>query len=175
MMELMFDLPKGWRGLARAARAAALAACVLAGCRPAESSSRARLAFDAEIPAQVPPGTSLRLGDPTVQKQLELMGDGAALSFGAEWQNISGGPNTIEAFRANVLDGGAVGDTPPIHATFTGLSVKIVAVQVRDKPIYQLAFAPGVALTSIADLRGKKIGFSAGQAQGALVLRVLKA
>ncbi|AUX39001.1 ABC transporter [Sorangium cellulosum] len=152
-----------------------LSLAALPGCgRDGEANAGPRLALDAAIPADFPRETRLRIGDPTVQKQLQLLGEIDALPFTAGWQNISGGPHTVEAFRAGALDGGAVGDTPPIHATFTGLDIKIIAVQVREKPVYELATAPGVRLASIQDLRGKKIAYSPGQAQGALVLRALK-
>lgn len=116
----------------------------------------------------------LSLGDPVVQRALQLSGTIDQLPFKVEWQNISGGPQTLEAFRAGALDGGAVGDTPPIHATFTGLDVKIVAVLVRDAQVFQFALAPGVRASSVAELRGKRIAYSPGQAQGALVLRALQ-
>jgi sulfonate transport system substrate-binding protein len=134
---------------------------------------QALLSLAAPIPEQFSKSTTLELGDPTVQRQLELSGAIASLPFTANWQNISGGPQTIEAFRAGVLDGGSVGDTPPIHALFTGIDVKIISVQVRKQPVYQLALAPGVSIGSIEALRGKRIAYSPGQAQGALVLRVL--
>jgi sulfonate transport system substrate-binding protein len=133
----------------------------------------ALLPLDAPIPEQFPASTRLELGDPSVQRQLELTGAIAALPFTPSWQNVSGGPQTIEAFRAGVLDGGSVGDTPPIHALFTGVDVKIVTVQLRKKPMYELALAPGVSIGSLGALRGKRIAYSPGQAQGALVLRVL--
>jgi sulfonate transport system substrate-binding protein len=152
-----------WAGLACAA-GPALAADVL----PA----------DAPLPAEVPPGTTLVIGDPTTQRALVLSGELDKLPFQIEWANISGGPRTIEAFRANALDVGAVADIPPIHATWTGLPVKIVAAKFRqdpiNHPIYQLGIAPGAAVETLADLRGKKIAYSPGQAQGALVLRVLQ-
>ncbi|WP_437307253.1 ABC transporter substrate-binding protein [Sorangium sp. So ce388] len=153
-----------------------LAALVaLPGCkREGDASAAARLAPDAPIPAEFPRETRLSIGDPTVQKQLQLSGDIDRLPFVVDWQNISGGPQTVEAFRAGVLDAGSVGDTPPIHATFTGLDVKIVAVHVRERPVYELATAPGVRLSSTRDLRGKKIAYSPGQAQGAVVQRVLR-
>jgi sulfonate transport system substrate-binding protein len=128
----------------------------------------------APLPASFPSTTRLVIGDPLVQKQLGLEGRIGALPFVAEFQNLSGGPQTIEAFRAGALDASAVGDTPPIHAAFTGLDVKIVAAQFRERPTFELAVAPGVHLASIAELRAKKIAYSPGQAQGALVLRVLK-
>jgi sulfonate transport system substrate-binding protein len=142
--------------------------------RSEQAPSTQRLALTAALPDDVPAGTKLRLGDPAAQKQLEQSGYGKELPFVAEWQNISGGPYTLEAFRAEALDGGTVGDTPPIHATFTGLDVRIIAVQRREKPIVALAIAPGSKLSSAADLRGKRIAYAPGQAQGALILRALK-
>jgi sulfonate transport system substrate-binding protein len=161
-----FVAPASWTWL--------LSLQLLLGCARNEGAARAKLPFDAPLPATFAPDTKLSLGDPVVQKQLEASGALAELPLRVEWQNISGGPATIEAFRAGALDGGSVGDTPPIHATFTGLDVKIVAVSLRDEPIYRLAIAPGSLVASVAELRGKKIAYSPGQAQGALVLRVLK-
>lgn len=126
----------------------------------------------------VPPGTTLVIGDPKTQRALELSGELAKLPFKVKWANISGGPRTIEAFRAHALDLGSVADIPPIHATWTGLEIKIVAASFRKDPIghpvYQLGIAPGAKIDSINDLRGKKIAYSPGQAQGALVLRILQ-
>jgi sulfonate transport system substrate-binding protein len=146
-----------------------------AGCkRDAPPPSGPRLPLAAPIPADFPRATQLTLGDPVVKKQLALMGQLDKLPFSATWPNISGGPNTIEAYRAGALDGGSVGDTPPIHAAFTGLDVKIVMVNDRDRPTYSLGLGPGTTIETLADLKGKRIGYAPGQAQGALVQRVLK-
>lgn len=40
-------------------------------------------------------------------------------------------------------------------------------------PNYQIGIGPHVKVDALADLRGKKIAYSPGQAQGALVLRIL--
>jgi hypothetical protein len=90
-----------------------------------------KLSLLAALPESVAAGTELELGDPMVQKQLELTGELVNVPFEIGWQNVSGGPQTIEALRASALDGGSVGDTPPIHARFTGLDVKIITVQLR--------------------------------------------
>jgi sulfonate transport system substrate-binding protein len=149
---------------------AALPACG----RKTEAGATEHLDPSAPLPRAFPSTTKLVLGDPLVQKALELTGRIQTLPFAASFQNMSGGPQTIEAFRAGALDASSVGDTPPIHAAFTGLDVKIVAVQFRDRPTVQLAVAPGAHVASIADLRGKKLAYSPGQMQGALILRVLK-
>lgn len=58
------------------------------------------------------------------------------------------------------------------------MKVKIVASKFRqdpiNHPIYELGIAPGVHVKTLADLKGKTIAYSPGQAQGALVLKVLK-
>lgn len=122
--------------------------------------------------------TVLRIGDPKTQRALELSGEIKNLPFKVEWANISGGPRTTEAFRSRALDLGAVADIPPIHATWTGLPVKIVAASFRKNPIahpiYQLGISPRSSINSLHDIRGKKIAYSPGQAQGALILRVLQ-
>ncbi len=132
----------------------------------------------AAISDKVPAGTSLTIGDPVTQEALTLSGEINKLPFKVVWANISGGPRTIQAFRAHALDLGAVADIPPIHANWTGMPVKIVAVRFRQDPlhhpIYQIGIAPGSPIKTLADLKGKKIAYSAGQAQGALVLRILK-
>jgi taurine dioxygenase len=136
------------------------------------------LAPDAAVPTEVPPGTRLVIGDLIGHNALVISGLIDKLPFKVEWANFSGGPLTIEAFRAKALDIGAVADIPPIHATWTGVPVKIVAATFRQDPIahpvYGLGIAPGVAVKTLADLKGKKIAFSPGQAQGILVLRALE-
>jgi sulfonate transport system substrate-binding protein len=151
----------------------AAAILIMAPGRAAEN-----LAPEAPIPTEIPTGMVLTIGDPVTQKALELSGEIGRLPFKVEWANFSGGPRTIEAFRASALDIGSVADIPPIHATWTGLEVKIVAAKFRkdavQHPIYKLGVAPKAKVETLADLRGKKIAYSPGQAQGALVLRVLQ-
>ncbi|GAB2639329.1 ABC transporter substrate-binding protein [Kribbella swartbergensis] len=162
--------------------AAALATvAVVAGCggdAQAGGSGAAKLALDAPLPTTVPDGVKIVVGDPTTQKALELSGQLDKVSKFVQFANLSGGPQTTEAFRAKALDVGSVAEIPPIHATWTGLHVKIVASKFRqdplNHPIYKLGIAPGTTVKTLEDLRGKKIAYSPGQAQGALVLKVLK-
>lgn len=152
----------------------ALALLLLACSRDATRVSGPKLALDAPLPRDIPAETRIRIGDPKIKKQLELSGLISRIPFQVDWQNVTGGPQTLEAFRASALDAGSVGDTPPIHAAFTGLDIKIIAVHLRDKASMQLALTPGLELGSLSELRGKRIAYAPGQAQGALVLRVLE-
>lgn len=133
------------------------------------------------VPLQpsVPPGTVLIIGDPVTQKVLEVSGLGKELTFEVKWANISGGPKATEAFRAKALDVSAVAEIPSIFAQWNNLPVRNIAYSERRdpiaNPIYRFGVAPGVEVKSLADFRGKRIAFSPGQAQGALVLRALAA
>lgn len=142
-----------------------------------DDAPRAALAAGAPLPESVPKGTKLVVGDKEHQKAIEFSGEAEKFTFEVEWANISGGPQTLEAFRADALDIGAVADIPPIHSHWTNIPTKIVASRFRQDPlnhaIYRLGVAPGVAVATLADIRGKKVAYSPGQAQGALVLRVL--
>ena len=163
----------------RAVRAAGAVLAVLAlGTACNASAAGPRLAADEPLPDDFPSDTVLRIGDPETQAALELSGAADDLPFEVEWANISGGPQTLEAFRADALDVGSVADIPPLQAAWTGLDVKIVASAFRrdpvNNPIYQLGIAPGIDVKNLEDLEGKKIAYSPGQAQGALILRVLQ-
>ncbi|MFF5076720.1 ABC transporter substrate-binding protein [Actinoplanes sp. NPDC000266] len=162
-------------------RPATVAALVLTVAACGADEPKATLELNAALPDKVPSGTTLRLGDPQLQAVIgaagldkELTGAGVTV----EWANISGGPQSIQAFRADKLDCSAVADIPSLFAAWTGTSTKIVfqsvTVDPLEHPIYKLGVAPGVNVKSLADLKGKKIAYSAGQAQGALVLRVLQ-
>lgn len=140
------------------------------------SASDAKLA-KTKIPAKVSPRTTITVGAPEDHVLLKLSGEIRKLPFKVKWANISGGPQCSEAFRAHSLDVCSSAEVPSIHAHWTGLDTKLVAAEFRKdpqmNPIYRLGIAPGAGIDSLKDLRGKKIAYSPGQAQGALVLRVL--
>ena len=137
------------------------------------------LPLDAALPVEVPPGVTLVMGDPLTQAVAEHEGWLDDLPFKIKFAEITGGPNVTEAFHAKVLDGGTAMNIPPIHATWVGIPVRMIAVRQKadwqDKPTFQLAIGPRADIHSLADLRGKRIAYSQGQAQGELVLKILRA
>lgn len=154
---------------------AAFFSLFLASALAAETLA-AELPLDAPIPDTVPPGTVLKIGG---QHDLELHLSGAAdkLPFKLDYANIYAGPPTINAFHAKALDVGFSNDIPAVQAVWLGLDVRIVAVRLRrgaETPAFQFGIAPKAGIASLADLKGKKIAFSPGQAQGSVVLRTLK-
>lgn len=170
--------------MSRALRAALLAtvlisSAVLTGCadNTATTTASSKDLSDVEIPTTVDPDTRITIGSPEIQVALKLSGQIDKLPFKVKWANLSGGPQCSEAFRANSLDVCSAAEIPSIHAHWTGLDTKLVAAAFRTdpvkNPIYELGIAPGADIDTLADLRGKKIAYSPGQAQGALVLRIL--
>ena len=155
----------------------AVLACVATACG-SRSDSATTVALDTPVSSTVPAGTTLTVGDPVTQVALQASGLLDKIPFHVKFANLSGGPQTMEAFRAHALDLASVADIPPIFANWTGLKVHIVAAKYRQDPIhhpvYELGVAPGSGIKTLADIKGKKIAFSPGQAQGALVLRLLK-
>jgi sulfonate transport system substrate-binding protein len=139
-------------------------------------SAAAPLAPNASLPDAIPPGTTLIVGGPTLLPMFRLSGELVRLPFKANFTTFSGGPAVLDAFRANALDVGSGNDIPAIHETWLGFDIRIVAMAVRRNAPHpaQFGIAPGSNIRTFADLRGKKIAYSAGQAQGSLVLRVLK-
>lgn len=172
----MHNTPRTRRSILLPLFVALAALTVLAGC--GAEAKGPRLELSAAVPTEVPDGTVLRVGDPATETALEASGLIDDLDIDVEWANITGGPKTLEAFRADAIDVGSVADIPPLFAQWTGTDIKIIAaretVDPLDHPTYELGIAPGVDVKTLDDLEGKKIAYSPGQAQGALVLRVLE-
>ncbi|MGP3988895.1 ABC transporter substrate-binding protein [Streptomyces sp. 3N207] len=163
-------------------RAALLAALtgplLLVGCaNDTASTAPSKNLSDEKIPAKVSPSTSITVGAPDLKVALKLSGQLDKLPFKVKWANIKGGPQCSEAFRAHSLDVCKAAEIPSIHAHWTGLDTKLVAAKFRKDPLhhptYELGIAPGAKINTLKGLRGKKIAYSPGQAQGALVLRIL--
>ncbi|MFE6756822.1 ABC transporter substrate-binding protein [Streptomyces sp. NPDC057684] len=159
--------------------AAVAVSLLLTSCaNTAQSTATSENVAAKKIPAKLSANTSITVGAPDLKVALELSGQMDKLPFKVKWANISGGPQCSEAFRAKALDICSAAEIPSINAHWTGLDTKLVAAKFRKdpiaNPIYELGIAPGAHIESLADLRGKKIAYSPGQAQGALVLRILK-
>ncbi|GAA1388434.1 ABC transporter substrate-binding protein [Pseudonocardia kongjuensis] len=155
--------------------AAALGALLLAACA-GPSGTDDVLAADAPLPTEVPPGTTLVVADQqeALQTALRVSGELDRLPFQVEFANFVGGPEILEAFRAEAADVATVGDTPPIQALVAGEDVPIIQARQSDPANTLLAVAPGAGVRTPADLRGKKIAYAEGTAQQVVVLRTLE-
>lgn len=127
-------------------------------------------------PAKVPDGTALAVGDQNevLQTLLAASGEAAKLGSRVTYANFIGGPAVLEAFRAGALDVATVGNTPPIQAQAAGERIPIVAAVQASGPAYGIAVRPGLKLTHLEELRGKRIAYSEGTARQPFVLYALK-
>ncbi|MFE9785465.1 ABC transporter substrate-binding protein [Nocardia salmonicida] len=161
------------KSIRRIALLAAAASLLAVSCATGDQDGAA---LTGPLPTEVPAGVSLAVAANTAKVALTASGELSKLPFTvSSWPAVQAGPDVLQAFRGGSVDLATNAGIPPIHAHASGLDAKIVGVKVRTTPLYKLTTAPGAGINSLAELRGKKIGFSPGQAQGLVVLRTLKA
>lgn len=169
---------KPWGFIALAAFVAVTIGLLVLFAPNRQAKAAGGLALSAPLPDTVPDGTVLTVGDPVTEWVVRHNGWDRGLNFTIKWVQITGGPDVTEAFHAKALDVGLGANVPPIHATWVGLPVRIVATAYRRDPLNYPAFVLGIApkanIRTIADLRGKRIAISPSQVQGQIVLQTLK-
>jgi sulfonate transport system substrate-binding protein len=129
------------------------------------------------LPTEVPKGTKLVIADQNeaLQTLMSASGEQAKLSATVTYANFLGGPSILEAFRAGALDLATVGNTPPIQAHAAGENIPIVAARTSSEPDYAFAVRPGLKVSKLEELRGKRIAYAEGTGRQPFVLNALKA
>ena len=97
----------------------------------------------------------------------------AALGTTIVWFDFPAGPPLLEAMNAGSIDFGQVGDTPPIFAQAANAKIVYVAGQ----PITNgqgILVKPESAIRTLADLKGKRIGFTKGSSAHNVVVMALE-
>jgi sulfonate transport system substrate-binding protein len=97
----------------------------------------------------------------------------APQGIAVKWVEFSSGPPMLEAMNVGSVDYGAVGDSPPVFAQSAGAA----AVYAAGQPITngQGILVPGNSpIRTIADLRGKRIGFTKGSSAHNIVVQTLE-
>jgi sulfonate transport system substrate-binding protein len=90
-----------------------------------------------------------------------------------KWVEFSSGPPMLEAMNVGSIDYGAVGDSPPVFAQSAGAAIVYAAGQ----PITngQGILVPGNSpIRSIADLKGKRVGFTKGSSAHNIIVQTLE-
>jgi sulfonate transport system substrate-binding protein len=90
-----------------------------------------------------------------------------------DWVDFPSGPPMMEAMNAGSIDLGQVGDTPPIFAQSAGAKIVYVAGQ----PITNgqgILVKPNGAVRTLADLKGKRVGFTKGSSAHNVVVMALE-
>lgn len=95
------------------------------------------------------------------------------LGIEVKWVEFSSGPPMMEAMNVGSVDYGAVGDTPPVFAQAAGAAIVYAAGQ----PITNgqgILVPRDSAIGSIAELKGKRIGFTKGSSAHNVVIQTLE-
>ncbi|MFT3937690.1 sulfonate ABC transporter substrate-binding protein [Rhodopseudomonas sp.] len=97
----------------------------------------------------------------------------AGQNIGIKWLEFSSGPPMLEAMNVGSIHYGAVGDSPPIFAQAAGAAIVYAAGQpiTNGQGILVPKHSP---IRSLADLKGKRIGFTKGSSAHNVVLLALK-
>ncbi|TCM20458.1 sulfonate transport system substrate-binding protein [Novosphingobium sp. PhB165] len=121
---------------------------------------------------------TLRVADQlhTLQSAIGAAGEGQPKSYQIQWSNFIGGPAVIAAETGGSVDLGWMAETPMVFAQAAGSPVRVVAVSRGLKPgtsNIALVVAANSPIHSVADLKGKKIGYTSGTISQYLVARLL--
>ena len=90
-----------------------------------------------------------------------------------KWVEFSSGPPMMEAMNVGSIDYGAVGDSPPVFAQAAGAAIVYAAGQpiTNGQGILVPKDSP---IRVIADLKGKRIGFTKGSSAHNVVVQTLE-
>ncbi|HTU83978.1 MAG TPA: ABC transporter substrate-binding protein [Solirubrobacteraceae bacterium] len=95
------------------------------------------------------------------------------LPFKVVWSDFTSGPPMMQAMSAGALDVGGVGDAPPVFAAAGGAKIAIVAAIHNDPNSAALVVPKNSPITSISQLKGKKIAVAQGSSADYHLLTVL--
>lgn len=104
----------------------------------------------------------------TLEKRLADQG------IAVSWLEFPAGPQLLEALNAGAIDFGTVGETPPIFAQAAGVDFVYVANEPPAPKSEAILVPRHSPLTSVAQLRGKKVALNRGSNVHYLLVRALK-
>jgi len=97
----------------------------------------------------------------------------APQGIAVKWVEFSSGPPMLEAMNVGSIDYGAVGDSPPVFAQAAGAAIVYAAGQ----PITNgqgILVPASSAIRGIADLKGRRVGFTKGSSAHNIVVQTLE-
>jgi sulfonate transport system substrate-binding protein len=119
---------------------------------------------------------TLRIGDQAgtgAQALLSAAGLLNKLPFKVKWSDFTSGPPMLQALSAGALDLGGVGDAPPVFAAAGGAKIALVGATKNNPNNAALVVPKNSPITSISQLRGKKIAVAQGSSADYHLLTVL--
>ncbi|HTZ25351.1 MAG TPA: ABC transporter substrate-binding protein [Streptosporangiaceae bacterium] len=141
---------------------------------PAASSSSAAASSGSSVNLS---SVTLNVGDQKgtgAEAVLKAAGLLSTLPFKVNWSDFTSGPPMLEAMASGSVDVGGVGDAPPVFAASGGEQVEIVGARsVPGGDQDALVVPKGSSITSVQQLKGKKIAYGSGSSANYHLLTVL--
>ena len=158
-----------------------LAGLAAAGCSSASSSSNAGTsATTTSGPSAAASvnlsSVTLNIGDQKgtgAEAVLTAAGLLNTLPFHVHWSDFTSGPPMLEAMASGAVDIGGVGDAPPVFAASGGEAVEIVGARETNGDQDALVVPKNSPITTIQQLKGKKIAYGSGSSGNYNLLTVL--
>jgi sulfonate transport system substrate-binding protein len=133
------------------------AACGSGGSEPTAASDQSNAADTSQV--------TLRIGDQKgsgAESLLKAAGLLDSLPFKVEWDDFTAGPPMMQAMGSGSVDVGGVGDAPPIFAAAGGQKIAVIGAQLPNVASSATLVPKGSPITSISQLRGKRIAVTQG-------------
>ena len=97
-----------------------------------------------------------------------------AAGYKVAWTEFPSGPPLLEALNVGAIDFGNTGEAPPIFAQAAGAPIQYVAYEPPAPKGEAILVPKDSKLTSVADLRGKKIALNKGSNVHYLLVKALE-
>ena len=152
-----------------------VAACGLSDDKADTAIDSVRIASKADVPA----GAKLVVAEQNATQSLpwNLANAGKDTPYGVEFADFSGGAAVIEALRSGAADIGSIGEAPVPIAVDSGVT-DLVTVGLQANPGtsggYYLVAKPNSGVTTIEDLRGRRVAYPPGSGRHMITAALLK-
>ncbi|MED4840006.1 sulfonate ABC transporter substrate-binding protein [Weizmannia sp. CD-2023] len=104
----------------------------------------------------------------TLEKRLKPLG------VKVEWYEFQSGTALLESLNSGNIDFGRTGDSPPIFAQASGSNLKYVGVGKSKYEGAAILVKKNSPIRSVADLKGKKVGFAKGSSSHYFLVKALE-
>ncbi|MCO8161596.1 sulfonate ABC transporter substrate-binding protein [Pseudomonas sp. 21LCFQ02] len=91
-----------------------------------------------------------------------------------QWTEFPGGPQLLEGLNVGSIDFGVTGETPPVFAQAAGADLLYVAYEPPAPTSEAILVPKGSPITSVKELKGKKVALNKGSNVHYLLVRALE-
>jgi sulfonate transport system substrate-binding protein len=164
----------------------ALTGLAAAACSSSGSSSSSSAPATSSASASASASSSVNLSSVTLnvgdqkgtgaEALLKAAGLLNTFPFKVTWADFTSGPPILEAASSGSIDIGGVGDAPPVFAASGGEGIVVVGARTVPSGDQDAVVVPkGSPITSVSQLKGKKIAYGTGSSANYQLLTVLNA